>query len=218
MPRLPAALAVLLTMSVCIGFNTIRYPAVWRMVGQPDPWPPPASPASGAAQGQDSPAPPASGSQAVFTPRACEALRVEPSLSGPIPTTSVATPPKTRVVCNGSMCSLVKEPPPEPAAAPVVAKSSSPVRDAVGASDAPEATVAGPLVPIVRPPKPAAAAPVLASAFETADVDHDPRAQDKVRPLPPADRVLPVEPASPQDELPADQIPLYPTTRTRPAG
>jgi hypothetical protein len=82
-------------------------------------------------------------------------------------------------------------------------------------SDSPEATIAAPLVPIVRPPKPAA---VLTSAFEVTEVDRDRLAQDKVRCLPPIDRVFPAERASPQEELPTDQVPFYPSTRTRPAG
>jgi hypothetical protein len=32
MPRIAASLAVLLTAVTCIGFNTARYPAVWRML------------------------------------------------------------------------------------------------------------------------------------------------------------------------------------------
>jgi hypothetical protein len=238
MPRLPGALAALLTMGVCIGFNTIRYPVVWQMVAQSNPWPPPASTASGAAEGSDWPAAAAGGPRTVSRAPAVEALRVEPGFSGPIPVATEgdspifvgrklgqSPPPKTRVVCNGSMCCLVKETAPEPtppAAASGVAKSpaaaggAAPI--AAPPSAAPEATVAAPLVPIVRPPKPTAPAPVLTAALEVTDVDHDRLGQDKVRPLPPIDRVLPVEPASPQEELPADQIPFYPSTRTRPAG
>jgi hypothetical protein len=36
MPRIAASLAVLLTAVTCIGFNTARYPAVWRMVAGGD--------------------------------------------------------------------------------------------------------------------------------------------------------------------------------------
>jgi len=82
---------------------------------------------------------------------------------------------------------------------------------------APEETIVAPLVPIIRPPKPATAA-VFTAALETASSDSDRPAQDKVRRLPSIDRVLPAQPVSPQDELPADQIPLYPSTRMRPAG
>ncbi len=270
MPRLPAALAVLLTMGFCIGFNTIRYPVVWQMVSEANHWPPPASPRSDAAEGADSPAPAASGSQAASRPRACQAPRAEPRLAGPIPTVPGATegdsplcagrksgqspPPKMRVVCNGSTCCLVKETAPEPAvpsaAAPPLGVSrvdcppvlpaapagKQPVAPAVshGAptaelsrppaapiealpSDSPEATVAAQLVPIVRPPKPAAVAAVLTSVCEVTEVDHDRLTQDKVRHLPPIDRVFPAEPASsPQEELPADQVPFYPSTSARP--
>ena len=36
MPRIAAALAVLLTVVTCIGFNTARYPVVWEMVAASD--------------------------------------------------------------------------------------------------------------------------------------------------------------------------------------
>jgi hypothetical protein len=35
MPRIAAALAVLGTVAFCIGFNTVRYPAVWEMLRRP---------------------------------------------------------------------------------------------------------------------------------------------------------------------------------------
>jgi hypothetical protein len=224
MPRLPGALAVLLTMGVCIGFNTIRYPVVWQMVSEANRWP--ASPASGAAEGSGSAAAPAGNSQATPCSRTCEAIHVEPGLSGPIPTTAAAPPPKTRVVCNGSMCCLVKEEPaPQPAApqpAPAVAKPGSAARDAAPvaavASGTLEAMVAAPLVPIVRPPKPPVGATVLSSSFEATEIDPDRLAQDKVRRLPPTDRIFPAPSASPQEPLPADQVPFYPSTGARPAG
>jgi hypothetical protein len=217
MPRLTAALAVLLTMGVCIGFNTIRYPVVWQMVGQFHPWP--ASPAPGEAGIADSPVPATSGGQTVSLPNACEAIHVQPGLGGPMAAAPVASPPKTRVVCNGSMCCVVHQPAPGPAAPPAaaVATSAPPARDAVPTAAAPEETIVAPLVPIIRPPRPATAA-VFATALETASGDSDRPAQDKVRRLPSIDRVHPAQPASPQDELPADQIPLYPSTRPRPAG
>ncbi len=210
------ALAVLLTLGVCIGFNTIRYPVVWQMVSQSNPWPL-ASPACGAVEGSDQPAAAASGSQTASRPRACEAIRVEPSLSGPIRPISVAAegdspifvgrklgqspPPQARVVCNGSMCCLVKEPAPlVPHGNPIAELSGPPPMPALR-WDSPEATIAAPLVPIVRPPKPAAAAPVLTTAFEVTEVDRDRLAQDKVRCLPPINRVFPAERASPQENF-----------------
>ena len=129
----------------------------------------------------------------------------------------VATPPKTRVVCNGSMCCVVNQPEPTASPAAAVAKSAPPAREATPIAAAPEETIVAPLVPIIRPPKPATAA-VFTAALETASSDSDRPAQDKVRRLPSIDRVLPAQPVSPQDELPADQIPLYPSTRMRPAG
>jgi len=123
------------------------------------------------------------------------------------------------------MCCLVKEPVPEPAVPPAVsavAKSGSAACDAAPIAalptEAPEATIAAPLVPIVRPPKVAAAAAMLTTAFEATDADQDRLAQDKVRRLPPIVRGFTPEQASPQEELPADQVPFYPSTRTRPAG
>ena len=199
MPRLPGALAVLLTMSVCIGFNTIRYPVVWQCVAPSNPWPSSASPevgpVAGAAKVADSPPAAASNVQ--------------------------TAPPKMRVVCNGSVCCLVKETVQPPAshdplpprvdslltsltkaeakAAPAAGRLGSASRDAAPIAALPrdslEATVAAPLVPIVRPPKPAAAT-VLTSAFETLEGDRDRLAQDKVRRLPPADRVFPAQGAS----------------------
>jgi hypothetical protein len=59
---------------------------------------------------------------------------------------------------------------------------------------------------------------VLTSAFEVTEVDRDRLAQDKVRRLPPIERVFPAQRVSPQEELPADQVPFYPSTRARPAG
>ena len=32
MPRIAAAVTVVIVMGMCIGFNTVRYPAVWKMV------------------------------------------------------------------------------------------------------------------------------------------------------------------------------------------
>ena len=244
MPRFPAALAVLLTMSFCIGFNTIRYPVVWQMVAQSNPWPPPASPTSGAAEGSDCRAAVVSGWQTASPPRVGEAIHVAPGLSGPLPTKPATTEggrprsvakcsarcpepvpspvPRTRVVCNGSMCCLVKESAPEPTVphdTPIAAPPKPPAAPVAALpADAPEATVAAPLVPIVRPPKPAVAATVLTSAFETIEVDHDRLAQDKVRRLPTIDRVSPAQRAGPQEELPADQVPFYPSTGARRAG
>jgi hypothetical protein len=57
---------------------------------------------------------------------------------------------------------------------------------------------------------------VLTTALE-ADEPVQP-AQDKVRRLPSVEQVSPAQPAAPQEELPPDQIPFYPSTRTRPAG
>jgi hypothetical protein len=226
MPRLPGALALLLTMCVCIGFNTIRYPVVWQFVAPSNPWPSSASPEVG----------PAVGAAKVANSPAAAASDVQ------------TAPPKMRVVCNGSVCCLVKEtvqpktPPPashdplpprvdslltsftraEAKAAPAAGRPGSASRDAAPIAalprDAPEATIAAPLVPIVRPPKPAVAATVLTSAFETLEGDRDRLAQDKVRRLPPADRVFPAQGASAQDELPPDQVPFYPSTGARRSG
>ena len=35
MPRIAVSLGVLATLAFCIGFNTVRYPAVWEMLNQP---------------------------------------------------------------------------------------------------------------------------------------------------------------------------------------
>ncbi len=57
MPRIAAALAVLGTVAFCIGFNTVRYPAVWEMLRRVGSPPAAAQPADALAKHQPQPTP-----------------------------------------------------------------------------------------------------------------------------------------------------------------
>lgn len=147
MPRIAAALAVLVAVTFSIGFNISRYPAVWEMLGPAPPAfsqdsrqpldlePSPVAAAPELPVSPTAPADPLPASSAPLANRMPEPIAVcETDVSPPPDLQEPGPKPKRqkkgkapdgyRVECDGDSCRLVAEQPSQPAPAAQVAADS----------------------------------------------------------------------------------------------
>lgn len=208
MPRIAASLAAVITLAVCIGFNTVRYPIVWEMVACAHRTPL----SQQASVSQPSPSalslPAESHPGYVCSDGVCRLI--EPEAPQP------ATPSKQVETTPPAILTVDQHPRSTPTATPatpVALKQTQPASQALPAEPPAEAAA---LVPVARPPR--QCKPVAHSTPRTTEVQAakaDPPASGlRVRHLPPVDPVATLQPPD-QETLPLGQIPIYPSTSKR---
>jgi hypothetical protein len=195
MPRIAAALAVAATLAFCIGFNTIRYPAVWEMIAPSDHAVPSAEAAVATAKpsaAAESTAATIPGAWPVDRPLALPSSPPVPPLPAmpsswaegagmPRPTPPIEMTPSARVGSAQASAAL-------PAAGPV---------------STPAARAGAPVWVPDRGPD-----PLL--SLGASDTRTDTGTQ--TRRLPPVEQTASAEPSL---SLPAGSLPLYPTTHAK---
>ncbi len=115
MPRIAAALGVFATLTFCVGFNAVQYPAVWKMVAAPAQSTRPAKPAAPAVS---APPPVAVKAVPIAVPQRDTETAAE-AMSKPapaVPAMASSMPPVGKPVCDGStgVCRLPTASIPEP--------------------------------------------------------------------------------------------------------